>query len=123
MLVEKEKIKQKIIEYISNQFWIKNTNPTFTDVYDEFKNFLSKGSTSNYLEELIQEKKIVKINQGNNVFYSPPKIHPATKYIIVLFLALTPTSIYAYVFHESYAPIFFGFGAFFTAFLWRVFGV
>jgi len=122
MLVEKEKLKQRIVEYISDQFWINNKKPTFTDIYTQFQRYASKGSISNYLEELIKEKKIEKEYNGNNVFYGRPKLRLSTK-TFIFFVIITPViTILSYMIFKSFEPLSFGLGAIFVSFIWRLFG-
>jgi len=68
MLIDKERVKQKIIEFISNQYWLSDKQPTFSDIQNEFKHLISMGSTNNYLEELIDEKRLLKLVMVNKFF-------------------------------------------------------
>jgi len=122
MLVEKDKLKQKMVEYISNQFWVNDRNPTFTEIYGQFQHYASKGSISTYLDELVSEKLIMKENRGNNVFYGRPRMHIATKFIIVISLLMSFSTIFSFIVFHGFEPLIFGFGCVFTAFIWRVFG-
>lgn len=76
MLLEKEKVKKKIVEFIIDSYWIKSITQ-FKDVEEKFSAppfALSKGSVANYLDELVSEHKIMKWREGSNVFYGPPKM-------------------------------------------------
>jgi hypothetical protein len=80
------------------------------------------GSTNNYLEELIDEKKIVKTRNGKQVFYGPPKMKLSSK-IMIFFVILTFVSIFfSYNISNSFEILFFNMGAIFTCFLWRFLG-
>lgn len=122
MLVEKDKLKAKMVEYISNQFWVNDRNPTFTEIYDQFQHYASKGSISSYLDELVKEKLITKENQGKNVFYGRPRMHIATRVIMGLILLVSLSTVFSFIVFHSFEPLIFGFGCIFTACFWRVFG-
>jgi len=122
MLVEKDKLKQKMVEYISNQFWVNDRNPTFTEIYDQFQHYASKGSISSYLDELVVERLVVKENRGNNVFYGRPRMHIATRFIIAIVLLTSLLTIFSYIFFHGFEPLIFCLGCIFTAFIWRVLG-
>lgn len=123
MLVDKERIKKRMVEYISDEYWIKDKKPTFTDIYNRFKIHISRGSTNNYIEELIKEKKIVKEKNGGNVYYARPSMQLSTKLIISCGL-FTIVLIALIQFNPIFINIFFfNAGVFFASFLWRVFGV
>jgi len=123
MLIDKEKAKQRMVEFISNQYWLKDEKPSFSDVYNQYKNYLSMGSVNNYLEELIQEKKIQKERNGNTVRYGPPKLHLSTKFIIFTgFFTAFSTSITLFLFGDI-TPFYIGLGAFSTSLFWRFFGL
>lgn len=122
MLVEKDKLKQKMVEYISNQFWVNGRNPTFTEIYEQYQHYASKGSVSNYLDELVKEKKVVKENKGNNVFYGRPCIHLSTKVLIFFVIATPVLSIFSLITFNNLEPLSFGFGGIFVSILWRLFG-
>lgn len=47
---------------------------------------MSEGSVSNYLEELVDEKKIRKVRDENSVYYCPPAMSPPVK--IVIFISI-----------------------------------
>ena len=122
MLVEKNKLKQKIVEYISNQFWVNGKNPTFTEIYEQYQHYASKGSVSNYLDELVKEKQVVKENKGNNVFYSRPRISLSTK-VLIFFILITPIlHVFSLMTFKNFIPLSFGFGSIFVSILWRLFG-
>ena len=122
MLVEKDKLKQKMVEYVSNQFWVNGKNPTFTEIYEQYQHYASKGSVSNYLDELVKEKQVVKENKGNNVFYSRPRIFLSTKVLIFFVLATPILHILSLMTFRSLVPLSFGFGSIFVSILWRLFG-
>jgi hypothetical protein len=98
MIYDKEKIKKRMIEFTSNYFWKHDQYPRFKDFQESFgKNVfldLSDGSISNYLKELIFEKRLQKKYDGITTYYILPKKHVTTKFIIVfsssiiMFLAL-----------------------------------
>jgi hypothetical protein len=119
MLLEKDKLKQKMVEYISDQFWLHNKNPTFIEIYEQFKTFLSRGSVSNYLEELVSEKVVVKINKGSNVFYSKPCMHVASKVFIGFIFITIFILLFDMFTFKSFHSLFFCFGCLFTCVLWR----
>jgi len=76
MLLEKEKIKKRMVEFIIDSYWMKSITQ-FKDVEEKFSAppfTLSKGSVANYLDELVAEHKIMKWREGSNVFYGPPKM-------------------------------------------------
>jgi hypothetical protein len=76
MLLEKEKIKKRMVEFIIDSYWMKSITQ-FKDVEEKFSAppfALSKGSVANYLDELVSEHKIMKWREGSNVFYGPPKM-------------------------------------------------
>ena len=122
MLVEKDKLKQKMVDYISNQFWVKDRNPTFTEIYDQFQHYASKGSISSYLDELVVERLVVKENRGNNVFYGRPQMHLSTKVLIFFTIATPIVSIFSLMTFKNLEPLSFGFGGIFVSILWRLFG-
>ena len=122
MLVEKDKLKQKMVEYVSNQFWVNGKNPTFTEIYSQYQHYASKGSISNYLDELVNEKKLVRENKGNNVFYGVPRMRLSTK-VLVFFAIITPLlSIFSLMTFKNLEPLSFGLGCIFVSFIWRLFG-
>lgn len=122
MLVEKDRLKQKMVEYVSNQFWVNGKNPTFTEIYEQFQHYASKGSVSNYLDELVKEKKVVKENKGNNVFYGRPCIRLSTKVLIFFVIITTLLSVFSLVTFKSLEILSFGLGGIFVSFIWRLFG-
>ena len=84
MLLEKEKVKKKMYEFIIDSYWMKSITQ-FKDVEEKFSAppfTLSKGSVANYLDELVSEHKIMKWREGSNVFYSPPKMPMPAKITI-----------------------------------------
>lgn len=86
MLLEKEKVKKKIVEFIIDSYWIKSITQ-FKDVEEKFSAppfALSKGSVANYLDELVTEHKIMKWREGINVFYGPPKMPMPAKISIAV---------------------------------------
>lgn len=122
MLVEKDKLKRKMVEYISDQFWVNNKKPTFTEIYEQFQHYISKGSFSNYLGELVKEKQVVKENSGNNVFYGIPRMLLSTKVLLFFGITTPILSIFSSMVFKSLEPLYFGLGAIFVSFLWRLFG-
>lgn len=76
MLLEKEKVKKKMCEFIIDSYWIKSI-AQFKDVEGKFSAppiSLSRGSVANYLDELVSEHKIMKWREGSSVFYGPLKM-------------------------------------------------
>ena len=122
MLVKKDRLKQKMVEYISNQFWLNGKNPTFTDIYSQYQHYASKGSISNYLGELVKEKRIIKDNKGNNVFYSIPRMLFSTK-VLIFFSIITPILfVFSLATFKNFIPSSFGLGCIFVSFIWRFLG-
>ena len=80
-LLEKEKVKKKMHEFIVDSYWTK-TAVQFKDVKEKFGAppiMLSEGSVANYLDELIEARKIQKWRAGVNVYYGPPQISMPVK--------------------------------------------
>lgn len=121
ILIDKEQTKHKMVEFIINQYWMDDKPPQFKDIKEKFYQ-LSDGTTSNYLDELITEKKIQKWRNENKTYYGPPKIHPAVKFCVIvtmicmiatfLLLILYPTVL-------AFSFLFFDAGVIFTCFFWR----
>lgn len=83
MIYDKEKVKQKMIEFTSDFYWENGINPRFKDYHEKFNN-LSVGTINNYLKELCNQKKIQKQYNKNNFYYELPKKHVTTKYFFIL---------------------------------------
>lgn len=86
MLLDKERVKKKIVEFIIDSYWIKSI-AQFKDVEAKFSASpftLSKGSVANYLDELVSEHRIMKWREGSNVFYGPLKMSMPAKISIVV---------------------------------------
>ena len=87
----RERIKQKMIEYIEDRF-LQGKTTTLKDIKDVFMKppyNISEGSVSNYLDELIKKRKISTWKNGKTRYYGPPKIPAPIKY----FLGITTASI------------------------------
>lgn len=122
-LIGKDKVKRRMVEYIVDSYWIKDKSPQYKDIRDGFSSppfSLSEGSISNYLEELVEEKKIRKWREGNNVFYAPPKMPPPLKFTIIIAVFCFSLVVLLYIFFNYVAlPIIsFYIGVLLTCFVW-----
>jgi len=126
LIVDKEKVKPKMAEFIINQYWMEDKPSQFKDIKEKFKAApfcLSDGSIANYLDELIAEKKIRKWRNENRVCYGPLKLHPAVKFCTVVTVFCIVAGVPALVLYDIIVIplLFFGLGALFTCFFWRFF--
>jgi len=62
-----------MVDFIEEQ-WSKNENAKQIDIVRRYNNKLSKGTIINYLNELLQEKRISSYKNKNERFYTPPAI-------------------------------------------------
>jgi hypothetical protein len=114
-----------MIEFIRDTYWIKNNSAQYKDIRDRFslKPFLlSEGSVSNYIEELVDEKKIRKVRDGNNVYYCPPKMSAPLKLILVISIICGGISLPLFAFYNIILlyVVGFYFGVLFACFIWLI---
>lgn len=119
ILIDKEKSKERMREFIIDCYWTEDKPAQFKDIKEKFRH-LSDGTISNYLDEIIDEKKIRKYRNENKTYYGPPKIHPAIKFCIIITIICIVISIPLSILHHVIMPVvFFNAGVIFTSIFWR----
>ena len=122
MIIDKERVKPKMAEFIINQYWMEDKPTQFKDIKEKFQATpytLSDGSLVNYLDELISEKKIRKWRNENRAYYGPLKLHLAVKLCIIVTIGCVMATIFlSFVWQPVFHLLFFVAGVFFTCFFW-----
>lgn len=126
MIIDKERVKPKMAEFIINQYWMRDKPAQFKDIKEKFQTApykLSDGSLVNYLDELIAEKKIRKWRNESRVCYGPSKLHLAVRFCIAVNIFCVVASVPALILYNIIVIplVFFGLGVLFTCFFWRFF--
>ena len=136
MLFDKEKVKKKMSEFIIDSYWLK-TPMQFKDIKNKFcapPISLSSGTVVNYLNELVDERKIIKWREESNTFYGPMKMSFTLKILfsvilISMFLLVISSTLTVY-YNDSiitkvisdirfiFCIVGFDMGAGFVCFLW-----
>lgn len=118
ILIEKEKAKKKLEEFVIAGYWTKSKPIQFKDITEKFCH-LSDGTIVNYLDELITEKKIRKWRNENRTYYAPPKMHLAVKLCIIVTIICLPATFLSFIWQPFFYLLFFNVGVLFTCFFWR----
>ena len=101
----RERIKITIIKFIDGR-WIRNKDTFQSDILAIFQKppyNLSSGTTRNYLDELIKERKISTGKRGLNRFYGPPKLPMSLKFAGFLIIIVVVTTMFIDIFLNSEA--------------------
>lgn len=112
-----------MVEFISENYWLRDNPSQYKDVRERFSAspfLLSDGSIANYLDELVEEKKIRNWREGNLSFYCPPKMALALKFVIAMTVFCFSLIVSLYFVSNYIALSIIGFyvGVLITSFLW-----
>ena len=85
----KEIIKKKIKQFVEER-WLQGKKTTLQDIQNAFQKpyNLSEGTVRNYLNELVNDRKLSTYYKGGRRFYAPPKIPLSIKFGIAMALLI-----------------------------------
>jgi len=63
-----------MVDFITDSYWLDDQYVQYKDIKEKFVGFISEGTISNYLDELVENKKLYRIREGKSVFYGPPRM-------------------------------------------------
>lgn len=72
--MKKDKVKQRMVDFITDSYWINDKYVQYKDIKEKFVGYISEGTISNYLDELVENKKLYRMRNGKSVFYGPPRM-------------------------------------------------